>query len=110
MGEVPPYEIQQRAKALNVTLALSPEEAGLLTFAEAHGDLQLSLRSPAETEDKVLQQVASWNALADFVLEHQGTELKIPSKKITPPEEEEEVVEEKEPEPYIQIFRGGREL
>ena len=110
MGDIPPYADQQKAKALNVTLAVSPEEAGLLAFAGKHGEFLLSLRSPAETEDKVLQQVASWDALADFVLEHQGTELKVPMRKstITPGKEEE--LEEEEAKPFIQIFRGGREL
>ncbi|MBN1870019.1 MAG: Flp pilus assembly protein CpaB [Candidatus Omnitrophica bacterium] len=109
MGEIPPYETQQKAKTLNVTLAVSPEEAGLLTFAEAHGELQLSLRSPAETEERVLQQVASWDALSEFVLEQQGTDLKVPVKKSTiAPGGEEEVGEETKP--FIQIFRGGREL
>ena len=109
-GELPPYEVQQKANALNVTLAVSPEEAGLLSFAEMNGDLQLSLRSPAETEDNVLQQVASWNALADFVLEHQGTELRVPMRKSTIITGETEEVEAEEPKPFIQIFRGGREL
>jgi len=81
IGEAPEYSAQQQAKTLNVTLALSPEEAGLLTFAEINGKLQLTLRSPAETEDQILQEVASWDALADFVLEHQGTELRIPKTK-----------------------------
>ncbi|HQP09899.1 MAG TPA: Flp pilus assembly protein CpaB [Candidatus Omnitrophota bacterium] len=109
VGEVPPYDVQQSSKTLNVTLAVSPEEAGLLTFAEARGKLQLSLRSPAETEDKVLQQVASWGSLADFVLENQGTELSIPQrgKNVVTQEEEEE---EEAPKSNIQIFRGGREL
>lgn len=111
IGVVPPYELQQKASTLNVTLAVSPEEAGLLTFAEAHGDLQLSLRSPAETGGNVLQQVASWDALADFVLEQQGTELQIPMKKSTiKPQGEEELEDAGEAKPFIQIFRGGREL
>ena len=108
MGDIPPYEMQQKARALNVTLAVSPEEAGLLMFAEANGEFQLSLRSPAETEDKVLQQVASWDALSDFVLEHQGTELKVPMKKSTITPGETEGMEDDSP--FIQIFRGGREL
>ena len=88
---------------------MSPEEAGLLTFAGANGSLQLSLRSPAETEDKVLQEVASWDALADFVLEHQGTDLRLPKNDpVAVPEEKEAEIEEAKPS--IQIFRGGREL
>lgn len=108
VGTVPPYAAQQTAKTLHVTFAVSPEEASLLSFAQDNGDLQLSLRSPAETQDRLLQQVASWDALSEFVLERQGTELRVPTE-ITEDEEEleEEVEEEK---PFIQIFRGGREL
>jgi len=110
VGEEPAYETQQQMSALNVTLAVSPEEAGLISFAEINGDLQLSLRSPIETEDKVLQNVASWDALADFVLEHQGTELGVSQKKATIQKTETEQGKEEEVKPFIQIFRGGREL
>jgi pilus assembly protein CpaB len=111
VGEAPAYEAQQQMGALNVTLAVSPEEAGLLSFAEANGDLQLSLRSPIDTEDKVLQKVASWDALADFVLEQQGTELLVPQKKATIKKSDTETEEkEEEVKPFFQIFRGGREL
>jgi pilus assembly protein CpaB len=110
VGEEPAYETQQQMSALNVTLAVSPEEAGLISFAEINGDLLLSLRSPIETEDKILQKVASWDALADFVLEHQGTELDVPKKKATIQKTETGEVKEEEVKPFIQIFRGGREL
>ncbi|OGX37823.1 MAG: Flp pilus assembly protein CpaB [Omnitrophica WOR_2 bacterium RIFCSPHIGHO2_02_FULL_52_10] len=111
VGQEPAYEAQQQMSALNVTLAVSPEEAGLLSFAEANGDLQLSLRSPIDTEDKILQKVASWDALADFVLEQQGTELLVPKKKATIKKSETDKEEkEEEVKPFIQIFRGGREL
>ena len=100
----------QAVQNMNIRLGF-PEEAGLLSFAQANGDLQLSLRSPIETEDKVLQKVASWDALADFVLEQQGTELLVPKKKATI-KKSDTGTEEKEGEvkPFIQIFRGGREL
>jgi len=101
------YETQKSLKKLNVTFAVSPEEAGLLTFAQAHGSLQLALRSPVETQDRVLQQAASWKVLSDFVLERQGTDLHLPKKAVTKKEKPEEL---KELEPFIQIFRGGREL
>lgn len=110
LGEAPAYALQQQARQLYVTLAINPEEAGLLTFAQSNGKLQLSLRSPAESEDKVLQQVASWDALADFVLEHQGTELRLSKPKPTVTVEKTEDVKEEEVKPVIQIFRGGREL
>jgi Flp pilus assembly protein CpaB len=107
IGAIPPYEAQKNLKTLNVTFAVSPEEAGLLTFAQANGSLQLTLRSPAETQDRVLQQVASWDVLSDFVLERQGTELLVPKKPKIKEEQPEEVEELK---PFIQIFRGGKEL
>ena len=112
LGEVSQYETQKNLRDLNVTFAVSPEEAGLLTFAQANGKLQLTLRSPAETQDRVLQEVASWDALSDFVLKYQGTELNI-SKKVTPKKSEPEQPELEVAEdlkPFIQIFRGGREL
>jgi len=104
VGTIPPYETQKNLKTLNVTFAVSPEEAGLLTFVQANGSLQLTLRSPAETQDRVLQQVASWDVLSDFVLERQGTELRIGISK------KKKLEEVKELAPFIQIFRGGREL
>lgn len=111
LGKTSQYETQKNLRDLNVTFAVSPEEAGLLAFAQANGKLQLTLRSPAETQDRVLQEVASWDALSEFVLKYQGTELNI-SKKVTPrksePEPEPEVAEDLKP--FIQIFRGGREL
>jgi len=110
-ADVPPYEVQQSAPTLNVTFAVNPDEAGLLTFAQSNGDIRLALRSPAETQDRILQEVASWSALADFVLEHQGTELRIPD--MSPKVDstlKDIIVEEEDKKPFIQIFRGGREL
>ena len=105
-GVAPAYEMQKNLKKLNVTFAVDPEEVGLLDFAQANGSLRLSLRSAKETQDRVLQQVASWNALSDFVLQRQGTELGLP-KKAPVDKSGKEVVETK---PFVQIFRGGKEL
>lgn len=104
----PAYPTQQAAKTLHVTFAVNPEEASLLAFAQDNGNLQLSLRSPAETQDRLLQQVASWDALSEFVLERQGTEMQVPKRTVVEEEEELKAVEEEKP--FIQIFRGGREL
>jgi len=120
LANSPAYELQQKAKQLTVTLAVTPEEAGLLSFSQSNGTLQLALRAPAEQEKNIVQ-VASWDTLAEFVLEQQGTDLIIPKPKATvqsvekfEPEPEttapiEEEVEE-DSGPGIQIFRGGREL
>lgn len=118
LANEPAYDLQQKTKTLNVTLAVTPEEAGLLTFAEANGNLQLALRAPAE-ESTQRVQVASWESLSEFVKEKQGTELIVPESKATvrsvekfspqkgiSVEMDEDVVEE----PKIQIFRGGRSL
>lgn len=105
------YESQQTARSLYITLALDPEEAALLTFAQDHGKLQLSLRGPGEKETKILQ-VASWNALADFVLERQGTELNVPKPRtaIETMEEGEGAPSKQEIKPVIQIFKAGQQL
>jgi len=108
LANPPQYGAQQKAKELTVTLALSGEEAGLLAFAQKNGSFQLSLRSPTETEVKILQ-VASWDSLSDFVLEKQGTELIVPSQKIVPKTSEGKVQEADEVKPIIQIFKSGYE-
>lgn len=97
------YESQQMAKSLNITFALDPEEAGLISFVQDNGRLQLVLRSPSETEARMLQ-ASNWQTLSDYVLEKQGTDISAPKSKALVEPAAEEV------KPYIQIFRGGREL
>ncbi len=100
------YEQQQNARALNITFALTPEEAGLMSFIERNGRMQLILRAPAETEVEMVS-AATWSALADYVFEKQGTELVIPRSQAVieavPTGKKEEV------KPFIQIFRAGKE-
>lgn len=100
------YEKQQAARSLNITFALTPEESGLVSFLQKNGRMQLILRAPAETETQMMQ-AATWSALADYVFEKQGTELVIPREKavIEPMKDNKDEVK-----PFIQIFRGGREL
>jgi Flp pilus assembly protein CpaB len=109
----PAYELQQKSKSLNVTLAVSPEEAGLLAFAGTNGTFTLALRAPVE-EGNTRVQVASWDALSEFVKEQQDTDLAVPRPKATV-----ESTEKFSPSggisvemegPSIQIFRGGQEL
>ena len=110
-ADLPLYQSQQQARSLYVTLALDPEEAGLIVFAQSNGKLQLSLRAPDEKETKVLQ-VASWDALSDFVLERQGTELMVPKEKgaIEAVEGGAQRPSSGEVKPFIQIFKGGQQL
>jgi len=104
------YSQQQQARALTVTLAVDPEEAGLITFAQKNGSLQLVLRGQQETEKQMLQP-ASWEAFSEYVLNNSGMDLSVPRSGailetigggLEPSSEEVK--------PYIQIFRGGREL
>jgi len=101
------YEQQQSARSLNVTFALTPEEASLMSFIEKNGKMQLVLRAPAETEVE-LMQVANWNSLADYIFEKQGTELNVPRSRagIEPVmlDKKEEV------KPFIEIFKGGKSV
>lgn len=114
ISTIPPetFDIQQRSGGLYITFAMDPEEASLLTFAKQHARLELSLRGPNEKQTQTLQ-VASWEALSDYVLQKQGTELMVPKSKTTI-----EAVEGgdkrddsgDEIKPHIQIFKGGQEL
>lgn len=106
------YETQQQSSVLTITFAVDPEEAGLLVFAQQNGKLQLALRSPEESEAKVLQP-ATWENLAQYSLDKNGLEITVPRSRamIQPigpggvvPASSEEV------KPYIQIFRQGKEL
>ncbi|VAX37461.1 hypothetical protein MNBD_UNCLBAC01-526 [hydrothermal vent metagenome] len=108
IGNALVYQAQQREAKLKVTLAVDPEQAGLLTFAQANGKLQLSLRPPTELGIKSLE-VASWDALSEYVLESQGTRLAVPEKKSTVKSSDTEG-DSDEIKPFIQIFRGGQEL
>lgn len=101
------YAVQQAAGSLNVTFAVDPEEAGLLIFSQQNGKLQIVLRSPSETQTQVVQP-ASWETLASYALDKGGIELAVPRARA--------VIQAvgtgtaTEAKPYIQIFRGGREL
>jgi len=98
------YEQQQNAGALNVTFAFTPEEAGLMSFMEKNGQLQLVLRGPSETQIETLQK-ADWQNLAEYVFSKQGTEISTPldAAKIKPT-----VDSSKEIKPLIEIYKGGQ--
>jgi len=107
VGEIPAYQTQQQARKLNVTLAVSPEEATLLTFAQEKGKLQLILRNPGE--DRTLKlKVASWEELTDFVFEKQGTKIDVHSEKKKEKKRKQERMRS-EVSPYIEVYKEGRE-
>ncbi len=88
----------QRATSLPITFALDPQEAGLITFAEEHGKLQLSLRSPVETDAYKLPST-SWEGLSDYIKKTQGIDLSIETKK------DSSAPKKSQP---IEIFRGAQ--
>ncbi|MBF0479868.1 MAG: Flp pilus assembly protein CpaB [Candidatus Omnitrophica bacterium] len=97
------YGAQQNAKQLYVTLALSPEEAGLITFAQTHGTLKFALRAPSSDETPNLQ-VASWDTLSDYLLQKQGTEFSIPRGKAAI-----KAVGPEQVKSVIQVFKSGQD-
>ncbi len=102
------YDQQMRADALNITLALDPEQVGYISFAQLQGRLQLALRSPAETEMRLLN-LSNWKTLSEYILEQNGVNI-MPSSQQVQEDKGEEVQEPEEEKPSIQIFHGGREL
>jgi Flp pilus assembly protein CpaB len=92
---------QQQSPALKITVAVDPQEAGLLAFANKNGRLQLALRSPDETQAQKVK-ASTWKTLADYVLQNEGYNIQNPDGEIgNKPAEKKST---------IQIFRGGKEL
>jgi Flp pilus assembly protein CpaB len=96
------YDDQQAASTLKITVAVDPQEAGLLTFAGKNGNLELALRSPDDTNHEMVK-ASTWKTLADYVLKNQGLDIQNPDGDNV----NKEPVDNK---PSIQIFRGGKEL
>ncbi len=107
------YDTQQTAGSLKITLAVEPQEAGLMAFAEKNGKLQLTLRSPTEKDSEKIK-TPNWETLATYVMQNHGGDIGV---KEAPAQQDDggkkasvEAVEVKEAKPYIQIFRAGKEL
>lgn len=99
------YDEQQTSPAIKVTLAVDPEEAGYLIFADKNGVLDFALRSPQETERQMVK-TTTWKTLADYVLQNQGADIDLPNdlKGVVIKDDDRPVKQD------IQIFRGGKEL
>lgn len=97
------YDDQQKEKMLKITFAVSPEEAGLLSFADRNGSLELSLR-PQNEKSKQMIAAATWQTLGEYVLQNHGAELKTPIKKQET--QESSVVQYQEEAPSIAIYSG----
>jgi len=107
------YDDQQAAPTLKITLAVAPQEAGLMAFAEKNGKLQLSLRSPTE-QNKEKLKTPTWKTLADYVLQNHGENINLKGQDDEETSDDKktkvEAANVKEAKPYIQIFRAGKEL
>jgi Flp pilus assembly protein CpaB len=99
VDETGTYDDQQGG-ALRITLAVDPQQAGLLAFCNKNGTLELALRSPNESETPALK-ADTWKTLTDYVMQSQGYDIKDPDGVNGGKEEAK---------PNIQIFRGGKEL
>lgn len=102
------YDDQQKEKTLKVTFAVTPEEAGLLAFADKNGSLELSLR-PLNESGKPMIAAATWATLGEYVLQNHGANLKAssPAKQEDEPIETIEIEEDLSP---ISIHRSGKGL
>lgn len=74
-----------------ITLALSPQEASLLAFAQEQGKIRLVLRSPVDSKTQPIQP-ATWDTFFQY---------------ITPPEQLEKEAKAKQQQgPTVEIYRG----
>jgi len=97
------YDDQQATNTLKITFAVDPQEAGLLSFANKNGTLELALRSPDESERQMVK-ANTWKTLADYVLKNQGLDIQ------NPDGENANNKPTGNNKQNIQIFRGGKEL
>ena len=86
------YEAQQNVSSLQVTLALNPQEAGLISFTQQHGSLQLVLRPPLDTNAYILPP-ATWDSLSEYIMATQGSDSVLKK--------------QEKSKAQIEIYRGG---
>jgi Flp pilus assembly protein CpaB len=67
-----------------VTFAMTPEETGLISFAEQKGALQLVLRSEKEPLQIESVTPSNWQALKEYVRETAGTDIVVPDEASKP--------------------------
>lgn len=75
-------KVDPRQKRTTVTLALTPDAANVLLYARSRGEIQLSLRSPAEKLNKVPLQAVDDEALLRAVLGDDAVPEKIPMREV----------------------------
>lgn len=93
---------------LVVTLALSPKEIALLSYALDQGRLRLVLRPPLETAIEPIAPVEV-NSMWQYVFSNLGQEFLAPKEEKQPPiirSQEEKKAETPPPPPTLEIYRG----
>lgn len=96
-----PAPTQPGAPSTFITLALTPQEANLMSFVQEQGKIRLSLRSPADSRIEPVQ-VANWENLLSFLVP-QATKDKMEKEK----NKEGQLQEQVKPKPReIEIYRG----
>jgi pilus assembly protein CpaB len=89
-------ETKTTEASLLITLALSPQEANLLAFAQEQGKIRLALRSPADSKVELLQP-AGWETLFQHLM---------PKEAATAAEAQKEKTQEGLPGRTVEIYRG----
>ncbi|MDP8265188.1 MAG: Flp pilus assembly protein CpaB [Candidatus Aceula lacicola] len=95
------FEVQQKTTTLPITLAVDPEQVEMITFAQAHGKLQLVLRGLRENSEYRLPS-GNWETFNKYLLETQGVVISAPNAP-------KKIIESGEVKSNIKIFRGGAE-
>ena len=80
---------QQESNQL-ITLALSPQDAGLIAFVQEQGKIRLTLRSPADAKVEQVQP-ATWETLFKYLM---------------PQNQTQEVVKPENPDDYVEVYHG----
>lgn len=75
-----------------VTIALSPEEANIISFVQEQGKIRLVLRNPGDAQIQTTFQPANWDSVLQYVM---------PQALIKPEPKKEE-----EPKAVVEIYRG----
>lgn len=94
---VEPQQPQQAAQT--ITFALSPQEAGLISFAQEQGKLKLILRPPLDTQTQPLP-IATSETLWQYILTTQGVNLSEVA------QQAQNQVEQKPVSP-VEVYRAG---
>ncbi|RJP27410.1 MAG: Flp pilus assembly protein CpaB [Candidatus Omnitrophota bacterium] len=73
-----------------VTLALTPQEANILSFVQEQGKIRLVLRSPSDSKEEPIRPV-SWDTVFQYLM----------------PQQDRKNVPVEKPKPTVEIYRGS---